>query len=203
MATIAEIGLYNYLESKNTLGLRDTVSHFTLKKGAQLYGTPQRFTNIYEIISGAVKLGRLSPEGKECIYEIVSPGEFFGNLAFLPDAPFSEFSKTLTATEIRSYDLQFFKYIMTHDPEVAEWFYTRLVSRWNKTETLLYYIRSFEPRKRITMLQSNMHRKIMTAVRREVFLDKLISNKDMADLTATTRQLVADTFKSSLQLHAE
>lgn len=203
MATIAEIGLYNYLVSKNTPGLRDTISHFTLKKGAQLYGTPQRFTNIYEIISGAVKLGRLSPEGKECVYEIVSPGEFFGNLAFLPDAPFAEFSKTLTATEVRSYDLHFFKHIMTHDPEVAEWFYSRLVSRWNKTESLLYYIRSFEPRKRITMLQSNMHRKIMTAVRREVFLDKLISYKDMADLTATTRQLVADTFKSSLHLHVE
>jgi CRP/FNR family cyclic AMP-dependent transcriptional regulator len=203
MATIAEIGLYNYLVMKNTPELKDKISHFTLKKGAQLYGTPQRFTNVYEIISGAAKLGRLSPEGKECVYEIVSPGEFFGNLAILNDAPFCEFSKTLTATEVRSYDLQFFKHLMTHDPEVAEWFYTKIVSRWNKTESLLYYIRSFEPRKRITMLQTNMHRKIMTALRREVFLDKLISNKDMADLTATTRQLVADTFKSSLALHAE
>ncbi len=35
-----------------------------------------------------------------------------------------------------------------------------------------------------------MHKKIMTAVSREVFLDKLISLQDIADLTATTRQLV-------------
>ena len=51
---------------------------------------------------------------------------------------------------------------------------------------------------RVTNVQSALHKKINTAVNREVFLDKLISNKDMADLTATTRQLVAETFKSSL-----
>jgi hypothetical protein len=87
---------------------------------------------------------------------------------------------------------------MTHDPDVAEWFYSKIVSRWNKTESLLFSIRSFEPRKRIELMQSALHKKINTAVNREVFLDKLISNKDMADLTATTRQLVAETFKSSL-----
>ena len=168
-----------------------------LKKGNTLYSAPQRFTNIYEIINGAVKLGRLSPKGKECVYEIVTPGEFFGNLNFLRDAPFSEFSKTLTPTEIRAYDLDFIKYLMTHDPNVSAWFYSKIIERWNKTESLLYYIRSYEPRKRIELLQTSMHKKIMTAVSREVFLDKLISLQDMADLTATTRQLVADTLRNA------
>ena len=195
---VAEQGLYNYLVAKGTPGLRDKVTHLTLKKGAQLYGTSQRYTNIYEIISGAVKLGRPSPKGKECVYEILTANEFFGNLAFLPHEAFDEFSRTLVATEVRSYDLHFFKHVMTHDPDVAEWFYSKIVSRWNKTESLLFSIRSFEPRKRIELMQSALHKKINTAVNREVFLDKLISNKDMADLTATTRQLVAETFKSSL-----
>ena len=198
MSKVAEMGLYNYLVSQNIPGVKEKSAFHTLRKGTWLYGAPQRFTDIYEIISGAVKLGRLSPKGKECVYEIVTPGEFFGNLAFLPDAPFSEFSKTLTATEIRSYDLNFLKHLMTHDPEVAELFYGKIVERWNKTESLLFYIRSYEPRKRIEMLQEAMHKKIMTAVNREVYLDKIISLQDMADLTATTRQLVADTLHSEL-----
>lgn len=197
MSTVAEMGLYNYLVSKNIPGLNEKVSHHTLKKGTWLYGAPQRFTDIYEISSGAVKLGRLSPKGKECVYEIVTPGEFFGNLALLPDATFSEFSKTLVATEIRSYEVNFFKHLMMHDPEVAAWAYSKIIERWNKTETLLFYIRSYEPRKRIELLQASMHKKIMTAAGKEVFLDELISLNDMADLTATTRQLVADTFKNA------
>lgn len=194
---VAELGLYNYLLSRNIPELKEKAVYHTLKKGSLLYGAPQSFTNVYEIISGAVKLGRLSPKGKECVYEIVTPGEYFGNLNFLPNAPFAEFSKTLTATEIRAYDLGFIKYHMTHDPQVAEWFYGRIIERWNKTESLLYYIRSYEPRKRIEMLQTAMHKKIMTAVNKEVFLDKLISLQDIADLTATTRQLVADTLRNT------
>lgn len=191
---IEEKGLYDYLAQKQVTDLKEKVAHFTLKKGAQLYGAPQRFTNLYEIISGAVKLGRLSPKGKECIYEILTPGEFFGNLSVLNDRPFNEFSKTLTATEIRSYDISFFKEQLT-DPQVAAWFYPKIVSRWYKTESLLFYIRSFEPRKRIQQVHADMHKKIPTAHSREVFLDKLISYSDIADLTATTRQLVAETVK--------
>ncbi len=195
MSTIAEKGLYHYLAEKQIPGLKQKVGQFTLKKGAQLYGAPERFTNLYEIISGAVKLGRLSPRGKECIYEILTPGEFFGNLSVLHDMPFDEFSKTLTATEVRWYDIRFFKDQLS-DPEVGAWFYPKIVSRWYKTESLLFYIRSFDPRKRIQQLHADLHKKIPTAHRREVFLDKLISYSDIADLTATTRQLVADTMKA-------
>jgi hypothetical protein len=40
-----------------------------------------------------------------------------------------------------------------------------------------------------------LHKKIITAGNREVFLNKLITYNDIADLTATTRQLAADTIK--------
>lgn len=203
--TITETGLYNYLLQKNIPGVREKVARISFKKAAQLYGTTQRVTPVYEIVSGAVKLGRLSPEGKECVYEILVPGEVFGNLSYLNnpgDPPFSEFSKALTATELYAYDLQFFKHLLSQEPAIAEWFYPKIIYRWNKTESLLFYIRSFEPRKRIQLLHASLHKKIMTALQREVFLDKLVSYKDLADLTATTRQLVAETIKSSKPLKA-
>ena len=191
---IGEVGLYDYLRSKGMPGLKENVEHFTLKKGSEVYSAPQRYTNLYEIVSGAVKLGRLSAKGKECIYEILTPGEIFGNLAVLNDMPFDEFSKTLTGTEIRSYNIHFFKEQLV-DPAVTNWFYPKIVSRWYKTETILFYIRSFEPRKRIQQVYLDLRKKIFTAHNREIYLDKLISYSDIADLTATTRQLVAETLK--------
>ncbi|MFL9481142.1 Crp/Fnr family transcriptional regulator [Chitinophagaceae bacterium LWZ2-11] len=194
METTLENGLCQYLIDK-AIPIKGKVTNLMLKKGVQLYGPPQRFTNIYEVISGAVKLGRISPKGEECIYEIVTAGEFFGNLAVLGD-DFCEFSKTLTATEVRSYDLDFFKRLITHDPVVAQWFYPKIVYRWNKTETLLSYIRSFEPRERIQHLYNDLHKRINTADNREIHINKILSYTDLADLTATTRQLVADTIKT-------
>ncbi|HTE32602.1 MAG TPA: Crp/Fnr family transcriptional regulator [Chryseolinea sp.] len=194
MSKIAETGLYNYLAGEKYPGLKDNVKLITLKKGQQLYDTSQRFTNIFEIISGAVKLGGISVKGEEYIYELVTPGEFFGNLAVLGDT-FSEFCKTLVATQVRSYPPAFFKHLMTHDPHVAEWCFEKIVHRWNKTESMLANIRSYEPRERIQRTYTNLDKKIITATNRETSLNKLITYKDIADLTATTRQLVADTIK--------
>ena len=194
MNQIAEQGLYNYLAEKKVPGLAENVTLVTLQRGQLLYDTSQRFTDIFEIVSGAVKLGGLSVKGEEYIYELVMPGEFFGNLAVLGDT-FSEFCKTLTATQFRSYKVAFFKHLMTHDPEVSEWCFEKIVFRWNKTESMLANIRSCEPRERIQLVYSGLQRKIMTAGGREAFLHKLVTNKDIADLTATTRQLVADTIK--------
>lgn len=192
MESLAEKGLYQYLLELNVPGLKENVKLKTLKKNDLLYDTSQRFTDIFEIVSGAVKLGGVSEKGKEYIYELLTPGEFFGNLAYLGDT-FCEFCKALTATQVRCYNPQFFKHLMTHDPQVAEWSFTKIIYRWNKTESMLANIRSHEPRERIQLLYSDLQRKIMTAANREVFLNKLVTYKDIADLTATTRQLAADT----------
>ena len=194
MYKISEGRLYNYLLENNIPGLKDKVKYITLKKGQQLYGPRQGKTDIYEIITGAVKLGNISAKEEEYIYEILAPGEFFGNLAMLGDS-FSEFCKAMCATQIRVYDLNFFKHIMTHDPNVAEWCFGKIVFRWNKTETLLAYIRSLEPRERIQYVYADLSKIIMTAGNRETVLSKLLTYKNIADLTATTRQLVADTIK--------
>jgi CRP/FNR family transcriptional regulator, cyclic AMP receptor protein len=192
MFKVSETGLYNYLLKNNTPGLKEKVTYTVLKKGQQLYGPHQRKTDIYEIMTGAVKLGNISPKEEEYIYEILAPGEFFGNLALLGDS-FSEFCKAMCATQIRVYDLSFFKHIMTHDPNVAEWCFSKIVFRWNKTESLLTYIRSLEPRERIQHVYADLNKIIMTAGNRETVLSKLLTYKNIADLTATTRQLVADT----------
>jgi len=202
-------GLYNYLLEKGMHGLEEKTFLRTFKKGDMIYGPTQHYTYIYEIISGAAKLGSVSSaKAEESIHEIVTPGEFFGNLRLLDDnaglfgnlrglhRPFSEFSKTLASSYIRCYEYDFFRHLMINDPHVAEWFYPKIVSRWCKTETLLICIRSLEPRERIKHVHSLFDVRIRTAQDKDVRLNTCMSYKDLADLTATTRQLVADTLKT-------
>jgi len=204
-------GLYNYLVDKGIPGLKEKTFLKSFKKGGLVYGPTQHYTYIYEIISGAVRLGSISSRDTEIVHEIVTPGEFFGNLRLLGDhaglfgnlrglhRPFSEFSKTLESSYMRCYEYDFFKHLMINDPNVAEWFYPKIVSRWCKTETLLICIRSLEPRERIKHVHKLFDSKIRTADDREKRLNECISYKDLADLTATTRQLVADTLKNAAE----
>lgn len=191
---IGNEGLYNYLLEKKTPMLAENVKLVSIGRGQVLYDASMSFTNIYEVVSGVVKLGGISIKGEEYIYELVMAGEFFGNLALLGDT-FREFCKSITVTQVRSYSPAFFKHLMMNDPVVAQWCFERIVFRWNKTESILAQIRSYEPRERIMMLYRSLQKRIPVSSNRSVLLSKLVTNKDIADLTATTRQLVAGTLK--------
>ena len=194
MSKIETAGLYQYLQEKEMPGLKENVKKISVKKGKSLYDTTHTTTDIYEVVNGAVKLGGLSVKGEEYIYEIITAGEFFGNLDVLSAGDvFSEFARSLIATELITYKPAFFQYLMNNDLAVANWCIKRTVYRWHKTESLLANIRSYEPRERIVMLYNSLSNRMINIDQRLISLAKLVTNKDIADLTATTRQLVAGT----------
>lgn len=189
-----EDSLYKYLKAKNIKDLDLYSKIITLNKGKVVYNTDQPFTDIYEIKSGAIKLGKLSTRGEEYIYDVLKTGDLFGNTAFLPDE-FSEFSKAVVPTSLYVYDHDFFRELLVIDPSITEWFITRMVSRWHRIESLFSNVRNLEPRERIIHVYKQLNDKVLTATNRVVLLNKNLTKKDLADLTATTRQLVSNTLQ--------
>lgn len=189
-----EDSLYKYLKAKNIKDLDLYSKIITLNKGKVVYDTDQPFTDIYEIKSGAIKLGKLSTRGEEYIYDVLKTGDLFGNTAFLPDE-FSEFSKAVVPTSLYVYDHDFFRELLVIDPSITEWFITRMVSRWHRIESLFSNVRNLEPRERIIHVYKQLNDKVLTATNRVVLLNKNLTKKDLADLTATTRQLVSNTLQ--------
>ena len=187
--------LYDLFESRQVKSGKADIKVITVEKGAVLYDIDQPFTDIYEIKSGAVKLGTVSDKAGKHIYEVVRSGDLFGNTAFLPER-FSEFSKAIVPSVLYVYKLDFFKQYVVNDPVLAQGFMERIIARWHKTETVLSSIRHLDPRERILNLYNSLSQKIPIAGGRAVSINKNLTKQDLADLTATTRQLVADTLKS-------
>lgn len=204
---IKENGLYNYLVKQKTERLNEKIFIREYKKGEVIYGPSKHYTHIYEIMDGAIKLGSISSQGIEVMHEIVLKDDFFGNLRLLEKntnltgnlkglhKPFSEFSKALVDSEICCYDYDFFKYLIINDPNVAEWFYPKIVSRWCKTESLFIGILSLPPRERIEHVHGLYNANIKMGLNKEINLNSIMSFQELADLTGTTRQLVANTLK--------
>jgi CRP-like cAMP-binding protein len=53
------------------------------RKGQLIYSADQPSTAIYLVISGKVKVSRLSGDGRQVVMDIYQPDEFFGESAFL------------------------------------------------------------------------------------------------------------------------
>lgn len=190
-------GPFEYLIEEQIAVSERLLVTIILEKGHLIYQPPQWVTPIYEILSGAVKIGSYSPEGEEVCYDILRPGDFFGNLQYL-NGQFSEFSKTLTATELRVYDVDFFKNLVTHTPKLSEWFIKELVSRWCRAEDRLYAVRSLTPQEKVKKLLPNFQIPIMDASGKSFQLQKIVTFQDIADLTGLTRQTVSKVMREGI-----
>ncbi len=190
-------GPFQYLQEKGITVEERFIETILLEKGHLLYQPPQRITPIFEILSGAVKIGSYSPEGEEVCYDILRPGDFFGNLQYL-NGQFSEFSKTLTSTELRVYDVDFFKNLVTNTPKLADWFMKELVSRWCRAEDRLYAVRSLTPHEKVKKILPHFQCSIKDASGKSFQLQKIVTFQDIADLTGLTRQTVSKVMREGM-----
>lgn len=190
-------GFFKYL-SEEGLEINLTSEIIHLDKGHLIYQPPQRITPIFEIIKGAVKIGSYSPEGVEVCYDILKPGDFFGNLQYLNGDKFSEFAKSLTTVELRAYDLDHFKHLVTHQAKLSEWFFKELVNRWCRAEDRLYAVRSLKASEKVKRILPYFQVLVTDASGKTFDLMKLITFQDIADLTGLSRQTVSKVMHEKL-----
>lgn len=190
-------GPFNYLEEEKRKVSKSLLDTICVERGHFIYQPPQRITPIYEIVTGAVKIGAYSPKGEEVCYDILKPGDFFGNFQYL-SGQFCEFSKTLTTTELRVYDLEFFKELVTNTPKLADWFFKELIVRWCRAEDRLYSTRCLNPEQKVKKILPNFFEEIKEVTGKTLQLQKIVTFQDIADLTGLTRQTVSKVMQKYL-----
>ena len=67
--------------------LTDELTEVDLSRGASVFREGDQGDQLYFIVSGKVKLGRTSPDGRESLLAILGPGELFGEMALFDPEP--------------------------------------------------------------------------------------------------------------------
>jgi len=188
--------LFNYLNQHEQYKkhFRRHVEIAEYKKGEYIYKPSEEPHIIFEVVAGAVKVGNYAIDGTEHCYDILKPGDFFGNYRLL-DGNFQEFAKPLTSVKVRQYELAYIKKILFSDIQISELFTKYIVRRWSRAETRFFTVISEDTSIRIKRLYREFNAKIEDADGKAVNIFSLFSQKDIADLTGSSRQTVAHIFK--------
>lgn len=162
-----------------------------LERGDYVYKSGDNEPFIYLIEKGIVKIGSLGPLGERVIYDVLLPGETFGDLDYLDDAEFFEFAQAATSLSVVAVERPFFRYIIVHDPVVAEWFNKTIVRRWHKAEMRLLHRARETVERRLLQLKEHYRKAVNDAddVSHQVL--GLLSHQEIADLIGATRQTVS------------
>lgn len=162
-----------------------------LERGDYIYKPGEDEPFVYLIEKGIVKIGSLGPLGERVVYDVLQPGETFGNLDYIDEAEFFEFAQAATSLSVLTVELPFFRHIIINDPAVAEWFNETVVRRWHKAEMRLLH-RAREPLdSRLIRLKDQYGQVVKDADAASHCAFVLLSHQEIADLVGATRQTVS------------
>ena len=116
---IARIPLFQGLDRRHYDELAMIVTDQTFQKGESIFGEEDEGTGFYVVISGRVKIFKLSPEGKEQILHIFGPGEPFGEVAVFTGRRFPASSEALEETRAFFFARKEFMDLIRRDPSLA------------------------------------------------------------------------------------
>lgn len=178
-------------------GNPDQIHRQRIPKGAYVYQPGDEQTRIYLLERGVIKIGSYSPTAERVAYDVLQPGEFFGDLDYLThqNIEFFEFAQALTSVSVLAIDRPFFKHLIVHNPAASEWFNRSVVRRWWKAETRLLHITRGDADARLANLRKEYDKLVSDSDGRQHNVFRLLSHQVLADLTGTTRQTISKKLK--------
>ena len=92
---VRQAPLFAALDDEQAAALLSSMTRVELHRGETLFTEGEPGDRLYVIMSGKIKLGRTSPDGRENLLAVLGPGEMFGELSLFDPGP-----RTATATAV-------------------------------------------------------------------------------------------------------
>ena len=142
------------------------------------------------VLSGGVKISALSADGKEIIFDLLSAGDFFGELSMLDGKPRTATVTTLVPSVLVVLERNFFMPFLEDNPSTAIRLLHIMAHRMRTADTFLEEVLFFDSETRLAkrvMALKNIYGK---TVGNTVQIDLKVSQQDIANLVGITRERV-------------
>jgi CRP/FNR family cyclic AMP-dependent transcriptional regulator len=125
--------LFTTLDDEAFRLLTDELAEVDLSRGASVFREGDQGDQLYFIVSGKVKLGRTSPDGRESLVAILGPGELFGEMALFDPAPRSTTATAVSETRLAGLKNEALNNLLRSRPEVSMQLLQALARRLRRT----------------------------------------------------------------------
>jgi CRP/FNR family transcriptional regulator/CRP/FNR family cyclic AMP-dependent transcriptional regulator len=142
---------------------------------------------LYLISKGKVKISHTTTEGQEVVLAILGPGDFFGELALLDDAPRSATAVALEATETWTLHREEFMHYLTDNPDFALHVLKTLARHIRRLNTQLADIFFLDLPGRLARTLLQLAEQYGTYTTDGTVINLSLTQTDLAEMTGATR----------------
>lgn len=147
-------------------------------------------TSMMAVLSGRVRISAYSEDGREIILNMVDPGQLFGEIALLDGKERSADATAMGKTEILILDRRDFLPFLEKNPKIAVQLIDVLCSRLRRTSEMVESIAFLDFGARLARLLVQMAEHYGVETERGLLIDLRISQADLGNLIASTRESV-------------
>src|SRR4051812_22536677 len=117
---LARAGIFQGVEPSAVSALTKQLQPVDFPRGHTVFAEGEPGDRLFIIISGKVKIGRRSPDGRENLLTIMGPSDMFGELSIFDPGPRTSSATTITEVRAVSMDRDALRAWIADRPEIAE-----------------------------------------------------------------------------------
>jgi len=160
-------------------------------KGRTIVAEGEPSQSLYVLLSGRAKVQRSDTEGKEVILAVLGPGECFGEMSLIDDAPRSASVITIESCDFMSINKESFKAILLSSPEICMRIMKGLVKRLREADKKIETLALLDVYGRVA--------RVLLDFSEQVGNDRVVRNKlprqEIAKMIGASREMVSRVMK--------
>ena len=187
-----KVPIFNFLSDQEIIKIARMTTHKEFKKGQALVHEGEKSDKLFIINKGQVKLSKFTVNGKEQILNIMTCGDFFGELHLFNNDEVNNFSVyAIEDTEICMLTKDDIDVIMEANSEIALKLLKAVTKRLVHTENLAQNLATKDPEVRIIQMILEFCEKFGTKKDQGILIDLPISREEIASYVGVTRETIS------------
>jgi CRP/FNR family transcriptional regulator len=194
MVQLRTLSLFKDLSDAEMKELEPYCSTSTFRKKETIFSEGEPPEWFYLVLSGKVKITKLSHEGKEVILEVISPTDIFGGVAVIKGFPYPANAIAMEDAEVLKISRKNLLRLVDRFPNLMYCMAMQMGERMKSSYDSLKNIALERVEARIAALLLKLAGKVGVESKQGTVIDMRLTKQDVADMVGTTVETSIRTF---------
>jgi len=183
--------LFRELDETRLMELSTVIKVHNLYRSESISYGDGDYSKIYFVVKGKVKIAESNDIGDELIKDILTEGDFFGDLSLDGNLSFDEYAEALTTnTIVCSFKVSDFRRVLQTNPHMALSYANKVSRKLRKLENRHADLVFRDAKARLIHFIKNWARMDGNLVGNKIVLPNYLTHSDIAGFISTSRQSV-------------
>lgn len=188
---LSRLPFFSELSPKAVEGINQRFIEVGYQPGERIYTHGDQAERLYVVAEGKVKIMQHTVGGRDVLLEILTVGEFFGNLTVLGAAAYSDSAEAQSPSCVLSIRSDAFRQVLDEHPGLALKALDVMAVRLHDANQRVMQLSSMPVEKRVAITLQKLALKLGRQKDAMLLIDTPLSRDDLAEMTSTTPETVS------------